>query len=579
MDVAHQVAELGATGITKDMLRLMQSFAVVDGRPEIVGKVRARALAHVSEYLHYYLAPKVESTKLVEQQRWAAEELLEQAVNTLAEIAKTCIDRRDLQTFTLVSREWRRILEFWVQENARTYLPDSLDKQLAVAVQDAVSRLRFAVFAWLLYRLWTSPLDTIWRQMAEVSKASYRSVDEVVNAARMADPEDGPQSIFADWLLDDKPPDEVHMIDTETPLLRALVVAMLAADRPDSIPRMAESRWLLLSKDKILAQVDAVAESQAFLDAVGFQSIADEDFKDRVAKGVEEAAARQSAIDEAAVLASEVSDAVRDQVAREVQRTWEEARRGLGVLLSTGGTLHQDEGPMTTNKLELFDWWSKAWAVRADRLMGLNAISTRLGRRLAEMEEIAVYDAWLAAPEIDGSLWRDLSLAQSVVPRAEALLAELDSNGYRSSLLMVSYGFGSQLNLPVSPVPDSFHIRRLLPAVDVVGMWNGLLVCRSARLPEGVMLSADVARWGGLWQWNIAQGSPVEVRLTEFDDELARITAAADPALFHVAMQEADKIMWLRQHVRLTVLAAVEVRTTDGGAVRVSMWDHPQEDH
>jgi len=70
----------------------------------------------------------------------------------------------------------------------------------------------------------------------------------------------------------------------------------------------------------------------------------------------------------------------------------------------------------------------------------------------------------------------------------------------------------------------------------------------------------------------VADGSPVTATLTAFNEDAADALVDAEPAMFDATVREAERIRWVRTHVRAEATAAVEVGVVDRRAARLSLW-------
>ena len=189
------------------------------------------SLSHVTSYVTFVVFPKIENVELAETDRREAIKFLSEAVVALAGMMKDAIEQGDVEFLDKASKEWRRFGEFWLEGYEYRTNSNDLEYQLASATRDILDKILFVLCAWQLRRLWTDPTD-------EAALHAFTALASFTNIQRLFDLvisqyRDSGSGLLSNWILGALPQGEVHMIDVDTWMIRALVlIAIRLAPSP-----------------------------------------------------------------------------------------------------------------------------------------------------------------------------------------------------------------------------------------------------------------------------------------------------------------------------------------------------------
>src|SRR5215204_54068 len=132
----------GAVGLVNEMMRVSRGLGTLPSTGQIATLVRDHAWLNFWNLLQFIICPLVEDSSATAERRRQAVDMVIYGLQTIAEITKGAIDSRDGAMFAEVNRTWGHIHEFWLDVQVAEYLPESLDKDLAVRIRDKRDQLR-----------------------------------------------------------------------------------------------------------------------------------------------------------------------------------------------------------------------------------------------------------------------------------------------------------------------------------------------------------------------------------------------------------------------------------------------------
>jgi hypothetical protein len=569
--IATRAADVGAAGLVIEMMRVSRGLAMLSQTGELADLVRDHMWINFSSLLQFTICPPVEDDSDTEDRRRQFAELVQYALAVMADMAKDAIEARDTAMFEQVDRGWGHVLEFWVDEQAADYRPESLDRELAVAVQQSRERYRFSVACWLAHRLLAEPANPKLLAMFERVRTRYASADEITAvAANVCSADDrGPLS---EWLMSDLPDGEVHLIDSLTPLLRCTGLLLLASD-PQEEHQLRPSPWLLAKREALLGAVEVLANCDAVkdllsttVDDVGAAALAAKD-------SISAAADSQAEANDNALIAATISDEVQERFCSLVAESWNSGRSMLGIVLTAGGSHVHDRGTAPPERLgpkptlEL-----KMWAVDHSDQPGFEQVAKRYGRALARGENRQLV-GWLASAaraESSGDAAHepvDVTPSNGHLERARRAVVQMRREGYQPSLIVHGRSWDLLQSFAAEPLEDGLQVDSR--AQGLRGRWDGLLIAETALLDENVIVVLDTAAWGGVREWSEAAGGGLIATLTTYTAETARELLRAHPDLLGVDLSESQKIRELQRRMLVTVSVSTEVQIKDPLAARV----------
>jgi hypothetical protein len=571
--IATRAAGVGADGLVKEMMRVTRGVVTLQSHAEIAALVRDHAWTNFSHLLQFICA-LVEDTSASAERRRQAAAMVTYGLEIVAHIAKDTIDSHDSAMFEKVDRGWSHIHEFWLDEQAADYLPESLDKDLAIRVRDERNLLQFAVACWLIHRLLANPGNPHLVSMFEKARSRYSNPAEIARSATLTGASEGPD-VLSDWVLDDLPSDEVHNIDSQTPLLSAAALLLLAT-RPEGGGTLDPSPWVLSNRQGLLEVVDSLSrrpEIRTLLPSTA------EDFDSVVAatkSAIAEAAHRQAEIDDSALIAATVSDEVRHRFHELVRQGWEDGRTILGLLLSAGGSRVRDSGDAPAARLTIppsLEW--KLWAVDQPDQPGLQQIARRLGQALASGENRELIKRMSPTADLEGLDPRtvDSPVAYDLIICVDQVIKQMREEGYRPSLLLHGWNLHLIESLTVAPIGDSQRIDSR--ARDIRGQRDGLIVARTSHLDNQTILIMDASAWGEVREWGENAGGGLIATLTTYNAATARQLIESQPDLLSSDLSESDKIRELQRRMLVSISVSTQIVVKDPSAARaVGHGDH-----
>jgi hypothetical protein len=226
--IASRAVSVGAVGLVNEMMRVSRGLATLPSTGQIATLVRNHAWLTFWNMVQFIICPRVDDSSATEERRRQAVDMVTYGLQSIAEIAKGAIDSRDAAMFAEVNRAWGHIHEFWLDAQAAEYMPESLDKDLAVTVRDKRDQLQFIVACWLIHRLLANPDSPQLVTMLEQARMPYSKPAQIPRYAALAGADER-EELLSDWIMLELPSGETHIIDSQTPLLSTTALLLLAS--------------------------------------------------------------------------------------------------------------------------------------------------------------------------------------------------------------------------------------------------------------------------------------------------------------------------------------------------------------
>jgi hypothetical protein len=559
------------TRLPHPQLRISQtrpsSLATISGRGETATLVRDHAWTNFSHLLQFTVCPMVEDSSESADNRRQAAALVSRGLELMAAVAKEAIDSGNSGMFEEVHRGWGHIHEFWLDDNAADYKPETLDKELAISLRDSRDRTQFAVACWLVHRLLEEPGNAHLIAMLDQVRARYANPSKVAELASLEQELDRRERL-SDWVMSDLPSGEVHLIDSRTPRLRATAFLMIASMSVGG-QQLAPSPWLLSNRQALSDTLDELSRREELRTVLGRGPEDWELVVTATKSAIDEAATKQAAANDEALISATIPNEVADRFRDHVREGWEEGRSLLGLLVSAGGAVVRDQGPVPEQRLGLRpSLESKSWAVNPLDQSSLEHIAKQFGRGLAIGENHKLIET-MSPTSADEGL--DPETLESPVPddlpaRVDAVVEQMRTDGYRPTLLLHGWNWHLAQRLTVEPIPDSARIDSR--AEGLRGRRDGMIVAQTSLLDDQSVLVVDVAAWGEVREWTDEAGGGVTATLKAFSPETARQLLQTQPDLFGDELGEQEKIQELQRRVLVTIRVATEIAVRDASAVQ-----------
>jgi hypothetical protein len=563
VDVARQALELGSTGLGAQMTGLLRSIASMAQDSDVSRLVREHALSNLSAYLEGMVGPRLTESSRAEDVRQEAEVFLEQGLNTVTDMAKDAVERRDADFFREADRQLNQVLESWLEDEAAAYRPDSLSRRLARQAASAQAQLHVCLGAWVLHRLWEQPQDDVLAAMLQAVLSSYPSAELVLRSAEFVQGHDRPGKL-SDWLVSEMPLGEVQVLDSATPLHRFTALVLLREGCTGSY-RIEESPWLEGASDALLHQMDELVSAPQVW-AAAAPGCGPGTARTAAGAALSQAVARQREKDQQELISAAVTDRARQAFRDGVKKGWDSSRRAATVLRAAGSHVRPDEGTKPATVIGLGRLLiRKEAAVRGDYETWLKSFGENLGKRLGSAESEQVYQLLGQSPVIAPAAGQDFP------GQVTHALAQMRSEGYDPKLLIVGEDWRVAADLPVQPLPkDSLPAGSAPGVLGILGQFEGTLVTRAAGHPADWAVLVDPSRWDGSHEWAGPHGDAIKARLDGFTEAAAADLAGQEPSLYAdiAGPAPASRAAEILQHVAAEAAVHVEVLAGDVRAAR-----------
>jgi hypothetical protein len=575
LHIASEALRLDADGLAAEMLRTAGSIARLPTRDETSSLLRDHAWSNFISTMRYTVEPLVEDKSLADDKRIWAADLVVRCIEIVARIGHHAIASRDAAYFAEVDRAWSHVHEFWLEDTAARYQPESIDKALATKIKNYRDAAQRAVAVWLIWELLRNPQDGELAGMFGALRLRNTPIAKAISSA--ATPELPERfELLDDWIMGELPTGEVHTIDTTTPLLSGLALLLVANSR-DAVQRLEPNRFLLDRRAEFIAAIDFVATKEFVPRLLGLTDDESNSAISNAKDAVSNAADRQEADDDLRLRLSRITNETRAKFASQVRAAWEKQHENsLRALLEYAGlqvvTEHDAPPPLqirTRPRLE-----NKFWAVDDRGTFGFQHIAEDGGRALTSGEsrqfwaELGVPDRDSDESEFDAANQPEFS---EVNAQVDAAISALRARGYQPSLLLHGLNYAALTALTVEPL--SPYDQSVGPN-GIRGRHNAVLVAQAPGIPSDEIVVVDVARWAQLHEW-VSDAGPVQASLIDFDAESAAAYLTENPHLFTEKETEDERVFELQRRILIEMSAAVSVEVLDQDAVHLITPSHP----
>lgn len=565
--IANRAIRAGADGLVNEMLRSSRQFVTMQGPGDVASLVRSHSWLNFSQLLQFAVGPLVEDDSNTDERRRQAADLVMHGLELTADIAKHSIDTQDSEVFVETDRALGQILEYWLEEHAAEYLPESLEKDIATMIRDARDQIRFTVACWVVHRMLADPSNPKLTAMYEVVRLRYSNPNDVLRPADHSRTIER-RELLSDWVMSDLPSGEVHVIDSETPRLRAAALLLLAA-MASGKTALEPTAWIASRRQQLTDAIEYLTSREELVPLLGR---AGEDLEAAVIStkiAISAAADLEAERLDSALMSAPIPDDVGRKFTTLVEDAWQKDRSILGLLVSTGSSHLQNVGELPTSRLALKPTLeSKTWAVQHVHQPIFQQIAQHFGRGLARGENCSLIDNM--NPSIDatgkGEETFDISVPTDLADQVNSTIKQMRTEGYRPSLIV--HGMNGQVakSLPVTPIVDASDIDSR--AKGIRGQHDGLVVAQTALLSASFVLVLDSRAWGGVKEWSEEVGGGVRVALTVYTEATAAELLKSHPSLLK-EMPESDRVRELQRRVLVDVSVTTEILVKDSMAVRV----------
>lgn len=561
INVAKEALELRAVGLSGEMMGLLRSIASIGPVSQLSQLLREHVLLNLYSYTEFVIAPRLTGAGLTEDQRLEAAEFMEQALDAMIDIARDAVESRSLDFFREVDRQWRQVLEFWLQEELPSYRPDSPSKRLATRIETVRTRLYASLGAWVFYRLWEDLHESELREMLQITLSYYSSATEALHAGEIIQAR-GRSDKLSQWLMSEMSTGPAQIIDSTTPLYRFIALILLREGCSGDFV-IEETPWLLSAHHALSHELGTLSAHLDIGSLAGSDDCDLDEARSAAETALSAAVGRQRQKYERALVAATVTMQARGAFSRGVSLGWEERRSGMAMLRITGGQIRQNVGPEPITRLGFTpELIGKQVAVEGDFESSLKRLGEQYGRRLASGETRQI------AEQLEQRSPVHEAEAQNLNERVLHALDELREEGYSPRLLIVGADWRTQAELSLLSVPADYPLDRRVR--DVLGLVDDVLVIRLTELAPASVILVDCSRWGGLYEWTDPEGTAIEAKLQDYTELEATELIRSEPTLFADISEPTieNRAFELRKHIRIDVFARVEVRVDDARAAR-----------
>jgi hypothetical protein len=488
----------------------------------------------------------------------------------MAGIAKDAIEIRDAALFENVDGGWRQILYFWLERHAAGYVPESLDKELAVSIRNTRERMRYTVACWLVRRLLAEPQNPQLLSMFERVRLRYPNVGQLARIAAVAAVIEHSDQL-SDWVMSDQPGDgQMHSVDSLTPLVEGTALLVLASD-PQTGQQLRPHPWLLMNKQRLIGAAEALGSREEIRKLL-LLTVADVEAAVQATKvAFERAADAQAELNDESLIAATVSDEVRERFQSAVGESWNTGRSMFGLLLTAGADHIKGEDTAPAERLQLNPSLElKMWAVgeSADRI---EQVGAHFGEALADSENerfgrlLVASRSGEAAQETTeahhGMVTGDIS------DRVQSMVDQMLEDGYRPSLILHGPQWGLPVNLNAEPIEPGFDVDARVQGLR--GRWRGLLIAETWLLDDSVIVVIDAAAWVAVRAWPENSGGTLIATLTTYTAESAEEYINDYPDILDSAQSAPEKVRELQRRMLVNVSVSWEARVKDLRAARI----------
>jgi hypothetical protein len=558
--VATEALDLNADGLSGEMMDLLISSASMSSDNRTATLLRHHILLNIHSYLDFTVAPELTNEASDEQVREKAAIFLKQGMSAITNMAQNAIGVGRAEFFEAAQSNWNQVLQQLNFDESALHQDQSPSRRLEAEVSSDCKSMQFCLTAWVLHKLWISAGDEALKRMLGTSLKLCGSASDGIAAVQSIVSSKKSSSI-SQWLLREMPVGAVYSLESTVPLHR-LVALMLLRDACSSRSRITESPWIADAHDALVREVDALTARPELWDLASSNCAIDA-VADIVRNELLAAVQRQHDKNEQDLISAAVGDKAKAAFLAGVEEGWNNDRKVVAALLSTGGTAHIDEGSRPVPKLGSDpSLESKEFAVQPDCEPAMNHIGQQLGRGLAVAESRLIYKRLADSPRIEAACG---SILNGCVGEAKARMM---ADGYIPKLLVIGGSWSVWNRFDGSAVPEGCKLDKRLSGV--LGLVEGLLAIHGSALEADCMVLVDSAKWGGAYEWTMAGGTAIEASINDYTEAAATELIAKNPNLFadmeNPTIQR--RVTELRKRIRVDAYAHIDIRVNDALAAR-----------
>lgn len=563
--IATSAADLGATALVRDMLRLqVEGYRLAsDATGQAVTELRATFGRHLIDFCSYFVSPRLQDDALTEESREQAAESMSHAFRSITELLRVMLERRDLQALRDLDSEWSEVLRFWdPEERVDLFGEDPSEHQgiveLKATLLDLRTRLRLGLAIWALLLLGEQMQESQYAQAFLHFAGHFGSLGDVLAVGDVAfgDAADSPP--WHDWILFSRA-ERSGFVDTTTPALRALLILVALRTEPGTEQGLPPETWLHEVRDQLLRALDSLIEETGLAEALGIDQWAE-----RLAGVRVKIEAATEAREE--LIREEIADARADPgkvgaFQESTRAGWAKHRLGYAIQDAHGqAVLNEGAAPEIV-------WGHSAWMPKTlflpDRHSDLH-FAEDLGRSVADGEMERFVDA---------------------LGRLEPLPLDMELRDWVIHVTGVMQEDGYEPSICVTPV--EWRLRRYFfefqsPGPEQAPHWVpegsrhwyggetlGLLFFNWPRAKPDRLYIVDPTRFSQYKGWTFPDGHELKVDVREFDSEEALDIARRKPEIMADAGESPEaRALEMRQHVYLDVRMKFEIEERDTNAAR-----------
>lgn len=505
--VAADAWELGALTLMSSMLELLVSVFDSTSRyrsPHFGVLMHETVQRHLLDFLDYRLCRHLDddeaSTLTVDASLlWRAISFSQARV---ASVMRINVENRDTELLRSGLRHWNQVLEYSSPRD-----PSIVDLQRRVGQHR--SGCMVAISAWALRNT----------RDDQYGRESSRLLDVVSSFTRWEagdDPEvfRTADSLLSDWIGDEMPERVTFSVDSQTPLLRYVAFALLAAKQPAIL---SASRWIQDRQDGLRRAITELSESDDLWLALDREAPNAASLQ-RAVDAVNTAVRRYEDQEAERLRATPLPAAAKSSITANVRQGWE-STRWLSDWLKARGLVPSVPEPIPAESLGIDDLILKSFFLD-ESFVGIEQSLQHMGRALAVGELKNLVDVLARVPVSRGP--RRASLRARIEEACRAL-GERDLSPVVFApinwRLRDEIGIGFQRGGELDGVSIGHALAGYVGTIPVVEL---------NRLPRIVV--ADPTRLVHFEAWKI-EGWDLRVRVTEFDQEAAERQVRQSPAL------------------------------------------------
>lgn len=563
--IAIAAADLGATALVRDMLRLqIEGYRLASETPgPAASEVKSQFGRHLVEFCSFFLSSRLEDSTLSHEARGHAAESMIHGFRAIGELLRLMLERKELGDLRDLDGEWSEVLRFWEPDVGWDYGDEhSPSRQQMVGLKMQLTQLRsllrFGLALWAL-RLLTDQVAESWYSDAFLHFGGhFGSVREVLSVGALAFGSPGKSPPWNDWILFTRA-ERAGFIDTTTPALRAWLVLMALRTDVDRGATLTATPWLHDMRESLIGTMDSLKTETSLAEVLAVDRWVER--LDEVKRLIESAAQEREARLRAEIAESR-ADPEKVAGLREATRAgW--ARHRLGHSIHDGhGQAVLDEGVAPE-----VVWGHSAWLPKdfffPERHIDLH-FAEDLGRSVADGEMDRFADAL-------GRL-EPLALTMELRDFIVETLGIMREEEYEPLICVMPVAWQLRRYLFDFEQPPYEQAPQWVPegarhwfAGETLGLW----FFNWPRAKTDRLYIVDPGRFSRYKGWTFPDGHELRVDVREFGSEEALDLARRKPAIMSEAGDSPEeRALEIRQHVYLDVRMKFEIEVLDSNAGR-----------